>query len=46
MEQYIDKEKAYIDIVLPQKIELYNKYIRNISLLNDIKLILKTLKLC
>lgn len=44
MEQYIDKEKAYIDIVLPQKIELYNKYIRNISLLNDIKLILKTLK--
>lgn len=44
MEQYIDKEKAYIDIVLPQKIKLYNKYIRNISLLNDIKLILKTLK--
>jgi lipopolysaccharide/colanic/teichoic acid biosynthesis glycosyltransferase len=44
MEQYNDKEKAYIDIVLPQKIELYNKYIRNISLLNDIKLILKTLK--
>lgn len=44
MEQYDDKEKAYIDIVLPQKIELYNKYIRNISLLNDIKLILKTLK--
>jgi lipopolysaccharide/colanic/teichoic acid biosynthesis glycosyltransferase len=27
MEQYIDKEKAYIDIVLPQKIKLYNKYI-------------------
>lgn len=44
MEQYDDKEKAYINIVLPQKIELYNKYIRNISLLNDIKLILKTLK--
>lgn len=44
MEQYIDKEKAYIDIVLPQKIKLYNKYIENISLFNDIKLILKTLK--
>jgi lipopolysaccharide/colanic/teichoic acid biosynthesis glycosyltransferase len=44
MQQYEDKEKAYIDIVLPKKIELYFKYIDNISLLNDIKLILKTLK--
>jgi len=44
MEQYKDKEGAYIDIVLPQKIELYYKYIDNISFLNDIKLILKTLK--
>jgi lipopolysaccharide/colanic/teichoic acid biosynthesis glycosyltransferase len=44
MEQYEDKEKAYIDIVLPQKIELYNKYIENISFGNDIILILKTLK--
>ena len=45
MEQYEDKEKAYIDIILPQKIELYYKYIDNISLFNDIKLILKTLKI-
>jgi lipopolysaccharide/colanic/teichoic acid biosynthesis glycosyltransferase len=45
MEQYEDKEKAYIDIVLPQKIELYYKYIDNISLFNDIKLILKTLRI-
>lgn len=44
MEQYIDKEKAYIDIILPKKIKLYNYYISNISFLNDIKLILKTLK--
>ncbi len=44
MEQYEDKEKAYIDIVLPQKIELYYKYIDTISFTNDIKLILKTLK--
>ena len=44
MEQYEDKEKAYIDIVLPQKIELYYEYIDNISFFNDIKLILRTLK--
>ncbi len=44
MEQYKDKEKAYIDFVLPKKIELYYKYIDNISLIGDIKLILRTLK--
>ena len=44
MEQYKDKEKAYIDIVLPQKIELYYHYIDTISFPNDLKLILHTLK--
>lgn len=44
MEQYKDKEKAYIEIVLPQKIELYYNYIDTISFTKDIKLILKTLK--
>jgi lipopolysaccharide/colanic/teichoic acid biosynthesis glycosyltransferase len=44
MEKYKDKERAYIDIVLPQKIDLYYKYIDNISFFNDIKLILQTLK--
>ena len=44
MEQYEEKEKAYIDIVLPQKIELYYTYIDTISFTNDVKLILKTLK--
>lgn len=44
MEQYEEKEKAYIDIVLPKKIELYNEYIDNISFISDIKLILRTLK--
>ena len=44
MSQYEDKEKTYVDIVLPQKIKLYYKYIDEISFFNDIKLILKTLK--
>lgn len=44
MEQYTDKEKAYVEEVLPKKIKLYNQYIDNISFWNDIKLILKTLK--
>lgn len=43
MEQYKDKERAYLDIVLPKKIKLYNQYIDNISFIGDIKLIIKTL---
>ena len=42
--KYEDKEKAYIEQILPKKIELYNQYIDNISMKNDIKLILKTIK--
>ena len=44
MSRYEDKEKAYIDIVLPQKIKFYYKYLDNVSFTNDIKLILKTLR--
>lgn len=44
MEQYENKEKAYIEIVLPEKIKLYNQYISNISFIGDLKLILKTVK--
>ena len=44
MKQYENKERAYIEEVLPQKIKLYNKYIENISFVRDIKLILQTLK--
>ena len=43
LNQYEDKEKAYIEIVLPEKIKLYYQYIDNISFVNDFKLILKTL---
>lgn len=42
--QYENKEKAYIEHILPQKIALYYEYIDNISFLNDLKLIFKTLK--
>jgi lipopolysaccharide/colanic/teichoic acid biosynthesis glycosyltransferase len=44
MDRYEDKEKAYLEIILPQKITLYYHYIDNISFLKDMKLILKTLK--
>ena len=44
MNAYEDKEKAYIDIILPQKIKFYYNYIDNISFTNDIKLLLHTLK--
>lgn len=39
-----DKEKAYINEILPQKIALYYKYIDNITFKNDIRIILQTLK--
>ena len=44
MSRYENKESAYIEHILPQKIKLYYQYIDNISFVNDIKLILKTLK--
>ena len=44
IEQYEDKEKAYLEIILPQKIKIYYQYIDNIFFLNDIKLILQTFK--
>ena len=44
MKQYENKERAYIEEILPQKIKLYNEYIENISFVRDIKLILQTLK--
>ncbi len=44
MNQYADKEKAYLEIILPVKIKLYYNYIDTITFGNDIKLILKTLK--
>jgi len=42
--QHEDKEKAYIDIILPKKIQLYYDYIDNISFKQDIFLIFKTIK--
>lgn len=44
MKQYKDKEKAYIEIILPKKIKLYNDYINKTSFKNDVLLILKTIK--
>ncbi|MEK9726803.1 MAG: sugar transferase [Candidatus Margulisiibacteriota bacterium] len=41
--QYDEKERAYIEKIMPQKMKLYNDYIKNITLLSDIKLIFKTI---
>ena len=42
MEQFEDKDKGYIQEVLPKKIDLYLKYIKNISFLEDLKIIFNT----
>lgn len=39
-----DPEKAYIKKVMPKKIELNKKYISEVSMLTDIKIILLTIK--
>jgi UDP-N-acetyl-D-glucosamine 4,6-dehydratase len=42
MEKFEDKEKGYLQEVLPKKIELYLKYIKNISFTEDMSIIFKT----
>ena len=43
LRKYRDSEEGYVREVLPQKIELYKKYLREKSLLIDLKLIFLTL---
>ena len=38
-----DPEKIYIEKILPEKIKYYEKYIKEMSFLTDLKLILKTI---
>jgi lipopolysaccharide/colanic/teichoic acid biosynthesis glycosyltransferase len=38
-----DPEEMYLKEILPRKIEYYKRYIRSISLLTDLKIIIKTL---
>ncbi len=44
LKQYANPEDGYINEVLPKKIELYKKYLREQSLKTDIKITLLTLK--
>ena len=39
-----DPEKAYIEKIMPKKIELNKKYLSEVSILTDIKIILLTIK--
>ena len=41
--KYPDPEKAYIEIIMPAKLELNKKYIKEKSLLIDLKIILRTI---
>lgn len=40
----VDPEKAYIEKIMPRKIELNKKYLSEISVMTDIKIILLTIK--
>jgi len=44
LETYPDPEKAYIDIVMPAKLKLNLKYIREQSFMTDVKIIFKTVR--
>ena len=43
MEKFTDKDKGYIEEVLPEKITLYNHYLENISFTEDLKIIFRTI---
>ncbi len=40
----IDKEEYYLNVILPEKIKLYKKYLNDISFFVDIKIIFATIK--
>ena len=40
----VDPEKAYIEKIMPKKVELNKKYLSEISVITDIKIILLTIK--
>jgi len=44
LSEFSNKEDGYIKSILPRKIELYYLYLDNITFYNDLKIILKTLK--
>ena len=44
LNQYNNPEEGYIKEVLPQKILLYKKYLKEVSFLSDLKLIFTTLR--
>lgn len=41
--RYSDKERAYVDVILPQKVVLYRQYMERITFMRDIKIIFLTL---
>ena len=43
LSQYDNEEEAYIKIVMPQKMNHYESYVKSITFLNDLKLIFKTI---
>jgi len=45
LSEYQDKEEAYIQEIQPRKILFYKQYLQEITLVNDIKIILQTLKI-
>ena len=43
LSEYDNLEEAYIKIVMPQKMNHYEAYVKSITFLNDLKLIFKTI---
>jgi len=43
--KYEDPDKAYMEVIRPKKLELQKKYVEELSLSNDIRIIIKTIKI-
>lgn len=43
--KYADPEKGYVNDILPRKIELYRSYLANLGILEDMKILLRTMRI-
>jgi len=43
LDQYDDKEAAYIEYILPEKLVLFNKYVDSVSFVTDLSIIMRTI---
>jgi lipopolysaccharide/colanic/teichoic acid biosynthesis glycosyltransferase len=44
LDRFEDPEAGYVDSVLPRKIELYRRYVADVGLATDVRILVETLR--